>query len=530
MSKQLEFDSTARNALRAGVEKLTNAVNVTLGPRGRSVILDKKFGAPTVTNDGVTIAKEIELPDRYENLGAQLMREVASKTQDIAGDGTTTACVLARAMVLEGLRHVAAGANPMALKRGMDKASQHLVTELERVSRKVKGQTDITNVGRISANDDAEIGSLIAEALEKVGKEGVVQVEESKSIATTLEVVEGMQFDRGYVSPYFVSDAERMETVLEDALVLLTDKKITTVQSIIPVLEKVAQLRKPLLFVADDISGEALAALVVNKLRGVLDSCAVKAPAFGDRRKEILEDLAIVTGGRVLSEDAGFKIENAVPSDLGRARRIVIDKDNTTIVGGAGKKAAIEDRCREIRNAIEGATSDYDKKKLQERLAKLSGGVAILNVGAPTEIELKERKSRVEDALAATRAAVEEGVVVGGGVALLRAAKVLRELALEGEEDLGRQIVLAATSAPACQIAVNAGAEGPAIVAQIERAKGNVGFDAATGELTDLFERGILDPTKVTRTALQNAVSISGLILTTETIITEAPEPPSDEK
>jgi chaperonin GroEL len=530
MSKQVEFDSSARNALRAGVDKLANAVNVTLGPRGRNVVLDKRFGAPTVTNDGVTIAKEIELPDPYENLGAQLMREVATKTQDIAGDGTTTACVLAQAMVFDGLRFVASGANPMAIKRGMEKTSARLIEELEKISRKVKDSGDIANVGRISANDDPEIGTLIAEALEKVGNEGVIQVEEAKSIATTLEIVEGMQIDRGYVSPYFVSDAERMEVVLENPVILLTDKKITTVQSIIPILEKVVQLGRPLLLVADDISGEALAALVVNKLRNVLNACAVKAPGFGDRRKEILEDLAILTGGRVLSEDAGFKLENALPSDLGKARRVVVDKDNTTFVGGTGKKGDIEGRCREIRTAIENTTSDYDKKKLQERLAKLSGGVAILNVGAATEMELKERKSRVEDALAATRAAVEEGVVVGGGVALVRAAQALSAWKLSGDEEFGRQVVMAAATAPARQIASNAGEEGPAVIEQIKSASGNVGFDASSGEFVDLLQRGVLDPTKVTRTALQNAVSISSLILTTESIITEAPKKANDEE
>jgi chaperonin GroEL len=530
MAKQIQFDAAAREALRVGVNKLVNAVNVTLGPRGRNVVLDKKFGAPTVTNDGVTIAKEIELPDPYENLGAQLIREVATKTQDIAGDGTTTACVLAQAMVSAGMKYVTAGANPMSLKRGMDRTCEKIVEQLKGLSRKVKGRDEIAKVAAISANNDATIGELIADALEKVGEEGVVQVEESRTIKTELEVVEGMQFDRGYLSPYFVTDPDRMEAVLEDAVVLIHDKKIAAMKDLLPVLEKIVQIGKPALIIAEDVEGEALATLVVNKIRGTFTCCAVKAPGYGDRRKAILQDIAIVTGGRVIAEEAGFKLENATTGDLGRARRIVIDKDNTTIVEGGGKRKDIEGRCEEIRREIADTKSDYDREKLQERLAKLSGGVAVLNVGAPTEVELKERKARVEDAVAATRAAVEEGVIVGGGVSLLRAASAVASFRLEGDEDLGRTVVIDALSAPLRQIATNAGDEGSVVVEQVRGGKGSFGFNAQTRQFEDLLQAGVLDPTKVTRTALQNAVSISGLILTTETLVTEKPKKREEKK
>ncbi len=524
MSKQLEFDSAARDALRAGVDKLADAVNVTLGPRGRNVILDKKFGAPTITCDGVTIAKEIELADPYENLGAQLLKEVATKTQDDAGDGTTTACVLGQAMVRTGLRQVTAGANPMAVKRGMDRACDALIEKLAESSRTVRGREQIQHVAMIAANNDEEIGELIARSLEDVGKDGVVQVEEAKSIATSLDTVKGMQFDRGYLSPYFVSDAERMEVVIEDAYLLIHDKKISAMKDLLPILEKIVQLGKPLMILAEDVDGEALATLVVNKIRGTFNCCAVKAPGYGDRRKAMLEDIAVLTGGRVLSEEMGFKLENATTADLGQARRIVIDKDNTTIIQGAGKKKAIEERCGEIRAAIENTTSDWDGEKLQERLAKLAGGVAVISVGAATEVELKERKSRVEDALAATRAAIEEGVVVGGGVALIRAGESLDDVRYDGDEDLGRKVVINALTAPAHRIATNAGEEGAVVVEQIRAKKGAYGFNAQSRDLVDLQKDGVLDPAKVTRVALQNAVSIAGLILTTETLVTEKVE------
>jgi chaperonin GroEL len=524
MAKQLQFDSAARDALQRGVDKLANTVRVTLGPRGRNVVLDKKFGAPTITNDGVTIAKEIELEDPYENMGAQLLKEVATKTQDVAGDGTTTATVLAQSMVHAGLRLVTAGANPMFLKRGMDRAVQAVVGELKKQSKPIKTPAEIANVATISANNDPEIGKLISEAMDKVGKDGVITVEEAKSLDTSLEVVEGLQFDRGYLSPYFVTDPERMEAVLEDAYILIHDKKIASIKDIIPILEKVSQVGKPLLVISEDIEGEALATLVVNKLRGVLNVAAAKAPGFGDRRRAMLEDIAILTGGRLITEEAGLKLENAILSDLGRAKRVVVDKDNTTIIEGAGKKSDIKARVDQIRKEIEDSTSDYDKEKLQERLAKLAGGVAVVHVGAATEVELKEKKARVEDALAATKSAVEEGIVPGGGVALLRAQPALAALEAKGDEKSGIDIVSHALEAPLKTIASNAGAEGSIVAERLRTQKGAMGFNAATGQYEDLFESGIVDPTKVTRSALQNAVSIASLVLTTEAVITDAPE------
>ncbi|TMQ60663.1 MAG: chaperonin GroEL [Candidatus Eisenbacteria bacterium] len=524
MAKQLQFDSAARDALQRGVDKLANTVRVTLGPRGRNVVLDKKFGAPTITNDGVTIAKEIELEDPYENMGAQLLKEVATKTQDVAGDGTTTATVLAQSMVHSGLRLVTAGANPMFLKRGMDRAVQAVVAELKKQSKPIKTPAEIANVATISANNDPEIGKLISEAMEKVGKDGVITVEEAKSLDTSLEVVEGLQFDRGYLSPYFVTDSERMEAVLEDAFILIHDKKVASIKEILPILEKVSQVGKPLLVISEDIEGEALATLVVNKLRGVLNVAAAKAPGFGDRRRAMLEDIAILTGGRLITEEAGLKLENTILSDLGRAKRIVVDKDNTTIIEGAGKKADIKARVDQIRKEIEDSTSDYDKEKLQERLAKLAGGVAVVNVGAATEVELKERKARVEDALAATKSAVEEGIVPGGGVALLRAQPALAGLEAKGDEKSGIEIVSHALESPVKMIASNAGAEGSIVVERLRTQKGAMGYNAATGQYEDLFQSGIVDPTKVTRSALQNAVSIASLLLTTEAVITDIPE------
>ncbi|HEY3155706.1 MAG TPA: chaperonin GroEL [Candidatus Eisenbacteria bacterium] len=524
MAKQLQFDSAARDALQRGVDKLANTVRVTLGPRGRNVVLDKKFGAPTITNDGVTIAKEIELEDPYENMGAQLLKEVATKTQDVAGDGTTTATVLAQSMVHSGLRLVTAGANPMFLKRGMDRAVQAVVAELKKQSKPIKTPEEIANVATISANNDPEIGKLISEAMEKVGKDGVITVEEAKSLDTSLEVVEGLQFDRGYLSPYFVTDPERMEAILEDAYILIHDKKIASIKEVLPILEKVSQVGKPLLVISEDIEGEALATLVVNKLRGVLNVAAAKAPGFGDRRRAMLEDIAILTGGRLITEEAGLKLENAILSDLGRAKRIVVDKDNTTVVGGAGKKADIKARVDQIRKEIEDSTSDYDKEKLQERLAKLAGGVAVVNVGAATEVELKEKKARVEDALAATKSAVEEGIVPGGGVALLRAQPALAALEAKGDEKSGVDIVSHALEAPVKMIASNAGAEGSIVVERLRTQKGAMGYNAASGQYEDLFQSGIVDPTKVTRSALQNAVSIASLVLTTEAVITDIPE------
>jgi chaperonin GroEL len=524
MAKQLQFDSAAREALQRGVDKLANTVRVTLGPRGRNVVIDKKFGAPTITNDGVTIAKEIELENPYENMGAQLLKEVATKTQDVAGDGTTTATVLAQSMVHAGLRLVTAGANPMFLKRGMDRAVQAIVADLKKQSKPIKTPAEIANVATISANNDPEIGKLISEAMDVVGKDGVITVEEARSLETTKEVVEGLQFDRGYLSPYFVTDPERMEAVLEDGYILIYDKKISSIKDIIPILEKVSQVGKPLLVISEDIEGEALATLVVNKLRGILNVAAAKAPGFGDRRRSMLEDIAILTGGRLITEEAGIKLENAVLSDLGRAKRIVVDKDNTTIIEGAGKKSDIKGRVDQIRKEIEDSTSDYDKEKLQERLAKLAGGVAVVHVGAATEVELKEKKARVEDALAATKSAVEEGIVPGGGVALLRAQASLASLEAKGDERSGIDIVSHALEAPLRTIASNAGAEGSIVVERVRTQKGAMGYNAATGQYEDLFQSGIVDPTKVTRSALQNAVSIASLVLTTEAVVTDTPE------
>ena len=524
MAKQIAFDASARDSLRRGVDTLANAVKVTLGPRGRNVVLDKKFGAPTITNDGVTIAKEIELEDAFENMGAQMVKEVATKTSDVAGDGTTTATILAQKIIHEGLKNVTAGANPMYLKRGIQKAVEAVVAELHKKSTEVNDRDGVANVAAISANNDSEIGNLIADAMEKVGRDGVITVEEAKGMETSLEVVEGMQFDRGYLSPYFVTDSERMEAVLEDVRILIHDKKISSMKDLLPVLEKVVQLGKPLLIIAEDIEGEALATLVVNKLRGTLNVCAVKAPGFGDRRKAMLEDLAVLTGGRVISEDAGFKLENTVLTDLGTAKRIVIDKENTTVVEGAGAAGDIQGRVQQLKMQIEDTTSDYDREKLQERLAKLSGGVAIINVGAATEVEMKEKKARVEDALHATRAAVEEGIVPGGGVTLLRAADIITGLSLEGEEKLGAEIIYKALSEPVRMIATNSGVEGSIVIERLRGEKGAMGYNAATQKYEDLLKAGVVDPTKVTRSALQNAASIASLLLTTEAVISDKPE------
>ncbi|WP_411279603.1 chaperonin GroEL [Gemmatimonas sp.] len=521
--KELHFNVDARAALKRGVDQLAEAVKVTLGPKGRNVVIDKKFGAPTVTKDGVTVAKEIELSDPIENMGAQMVKEVATKTSDLAGDGTTTATVLAQAIFREGLKNVTAGSNPMALKRGIEKAVAAIVEELKRISVPTTGRKEIAQVGTISANNDPEIGNLIAEAMEKVGKDGVITVEEAKGLETTLETVDGMQFDRGYLSPYFVTDPEKMEAVLENAMILIHDKKISAMKDLLPVLEKVAQLGKPLLIIAEDIEGEALATLVVNKLRGTLRVVAVKAPGFGDRRKAMLQDIATLTKGQVVSDEVGFKLENAVITDLGSAKRIVIDKDNTTIIDGAGEAKDIEGRVKEIRGAIEKSTSDYDREKLQERLAKLAGGVAIINVGAATEAEMKEKKARVEDALHATRAAVEEGIVPGGGVALIRAQHVLKDVKVaERDEQVGVDIVRRAIEEPLRIIVQNAGGEGSIVVEKIRTAKEtSFGYNALTDVYEDLVQAGVIDPTKVTRTALQNAASIAGLLLTTEALIVE---------
>ena len=526
-AKELHFDIAARAGLKRGVDQLADAVKVTLGPKGRNVVIDKKFGAPTVTKDGVTVAKEIELTDPIENMGAQMVKEVATKTSDLAGDGTTTATVLAQAIFREGLKNVTAGSNPMALKRGIDKAVTAIVEELKKISVPTSGRKEIAQVGAISANNDQEIGALIAEAMEKVGKDGVITVEEAKGLETTLETVDGMQFDRGYLSPYFVTDPEKMEAVLEGAMILIHDKKISSMKDLLPVLEKVAQLSKPLLIIAEDIEGEALATLVVNKLRGTLRVCAVKAPGFGDRRKAMLQDIATLTNGKVISDEIGFKLENAVITDLGQAKRLVIDKDNTTIIDGAGDTKDIEGRVREIRGAIDKSTSDYDKEKLQERLAKLAGGVAVINVGAPTEAEMKEKKARVEDALHATRAAVEEGIVPGGGVALIRAQIALKDLKVaERDEQIGVDIIRKAIEEPLRIIVANAGGEGSIVVEKIRTAKEkNFGYNALTDVYEDLVQAGVIDPTKVTRTALQNAASIAGLLLTTEALIVEKKEP-----
>ncbi len=523
-AKQLQFDEGARQALLRGVEKLAKAVKATLGPAGRNVILDKKFGSPTITKDGVTVAKEIELEDPYENMGAQLVREVASKTSDIAGDGTTTATVLAEAIYKEGLKNVTAGANPTSLQRGIQKAVDAIVEELGRISKKVKDSSEIAQVATVSANWDTTIGQIIADAMEKVGKDGTITVEEAKSIETTLEVVEGMQFDKGYLSPYFVTSTEDMEAVLENAYILIHEKKISSLKDLLPLLEKVAKSGRPFLIIAEDVEGEALATLVVNKLRGTLQVCAVKAPGFGDRRKSMLEDIAVLTGGRCITEDLGIKLENIQIEDLGQVKRVVVDKENTTIVEGAGKNTEIQGRVSQIRRQIEETTSDYDREKLQERLAKLAGGVAVINVGAATETEMKEKKARVEDALHATRAAVEEGIVPGGGVALVRAQKALDNVQLEGDELIGLGIVRRAVEAPLRQLANNAGLEGALIVQEVKKRKGNEGLNIATGEYVDLVKAGVVDPTKVTRSALQNASSISALLLTTEALITEIPE------
>jgi chaperonin GroEL len=524
MAKQIVYDSEAREKLRAGVDKLANAVKITLGPKGRNVVLDKKFGSPTITNDGVTIAKDIELEDPFENLGAQMVKEVATKTQDVAGDGTTTATILAQTMIHQGIRNVTAGANPMFLKRGIRKATEVVVEEIRKRSKSIKTSEEIASVAGISANNDPEIGQLIADSMDKVGKDGVITVEEARGMDTTLDVVEGMQFDRGYLSPYMVTDAERMETIMENTVLLIHDKKISSMKDLLPILEKVAQLSKPLLIIAEDVEGEALATLVVNKLRGTLNAAAVKAPGFGDRRKAMLEDIAILTGGRVISEEAGFKLENATVADLGEAKRITISKDHTTIVEGAGKASDIKARITQIRRQIEDTTSEYDKEKLQERLAKLAGGVAVINVGAATEVEMKEKKARVEDALAATRAAVEEGIVAGGGITLLRCKKALDKVTEEGDIGIGVDIVRKSLETPLRQIAENAGAEGSLVVEQVSKSAADTGYDAATGEYTDLVKNGIVDPTKVTRSALQNASSVAALLLTTEAVMTDVPE------
>ncbi len=526
-AKELHFNTDARAALKRGVDQLAEAVKVTLGPKGRNVVIDKKFGAPTVTKDGVTVAKEIELSDALENMGAQMVKEVATKTSELAGDGTTTATILAQAIFREGLKNVTAGVNPMALKRGIDHAVTAIVDELKKMSLPTKGKKEIAQVGAISANNDKEIGDLIADAMEKVGKDGVITVEEAKGLETTLETVEGMQFDRGYLSPYFVTDADKMEAALEDALILIHDKKISSMKDLLPILEKVAQMGKPLLIIAEDIEGEALATLVVNKLRGTLRVAAVKAPGFGDRRKAMLEDIAVLAGGQVISEELGLKLENAVVTDLGRAKRIVVDKETTTLIDGQGDEDKIKGRIKEIKAAIEKTTSDYDREKLQERLAKLAGGVAVINVGAATESEMKEKKARVEDALHATRAAVEEGIVPGGGVALLRAQKALKTLKLaESDEQIGVDIIRRAIEEPMRIIVQNAGGEGSIVVEKIRQSKdNNYGYNAQTDQYEDLVAAGVIDPTKVTRTALQNAASISGLLLTTEALIVEKKEP-----
>ncbi|MDZ8119200.1 chaperonin GroEL [Pontiella agarivorans] len=524
MAKQIVFDVEARDALLRGVEKLSKAVKVTLGPKGRNVILDKKFGSPTVTKDGVSVAKEIELEDAYENMGAQMVKEVASKTSDIAGDGTTTATVLAEAVYREGLKNVTAGANPMSLKRGIDKAVEAMVAQLGKLSKKVKTSEEVAQVGTISANGDATIGNIIAEAMEKVGKDGTITVEEAKSIETTLDVVEGMQFDKGYLSPYFVTDSNTMEAVLEDPYILLFEKKISNLQDMLPLLQNVAKTSKPFMIIAEDIEGEALATLVVNKLRGTLNVCAVKAPGFGDRRKAIMEDLAVLTGGKFITEDLGIKLDSVSIDDLGTAKRVTIGKDDTTIVEGAGKVSSIKARIDLIRRQIEETSSDYDREKLQERLAKLAGGVAVINVGAATEAEMKEKKARVEDALHATRAAVAEGIVPGGGVALIRVQKAIDKIEVEGDEEIGANIVRKAIEAPLRQLVANAGEEGALVVQEVKKSKQTMGYNVATGEYVDMIAAGIIDPAMVTRSALQYAASISGLLLTTECMITDLPE------
>ena len=525
MAKQLLFDEAARSAILKGVSLLTDAVKATLGPKGRNAILDKKYGAPTITKDGVTVAKEIELKDPYENMGAQLVREVASKTSDVAGDGTTTATVLAYSLYKEGMKHIVAGANPMEVKRGIEKAVEVVVDELKNLSKTVQEKKEIAQVGTISANNDVSVGDLIAEAMDKVGKDGVITVEEAKSMQTTLDVVEGMQFDRGYISPYFITNPERMECELEDTLILINEKKISSMKDLLPILEQIAKMGKPLLIIAEEVEGEALATLVVNKLRGTLQICAVKAPGFGDRRKAMLEDIAVLTGGQMISEDLGIKLENIKLSDLGRAKKITVDKENTTIVEGAGETAKIQGRVKQIKAQIEETTSDYDREKLQERLAKLVGGVAVINVGAATETEMKEKKARVEDALHATRAAVEEGIVPGGGVALLRCISALNKLKLDADQQVGVEITKRALEEPIRQIVNNAGLEGSVVVEKVKGNKNtNYGFDANKEEFVDMLQAGIIDPTKVTRYALQNAASVAALMLTTAVMVTEIPE------
>ncbi len=522
--KEIKYSGTAREKMLKGVDTLANAVKVTLGPKGRNVLLEKSWGSPKISKDGVTVAKEIELEDKFENMGAQMVKEVASKTSDAAGDGTTTATILAQAIYREGSKLVAAGSNPMAIKRGLEKAVEAVVAELKNLSKPTKEKTEIAQVGTISANNDRTIGEIISEAMEKVGKEGVITVEEAKGMETTLEIVEGMQFDRGYLSPYFVTDAEKMEAGLEEPYILLHEKKISNMKDLLPILEQIAKMGKPLLIIAEDVEGEALATLVVNKLRGTLKCAAVKAPGFGDRRKAILQDIAILTGGQVVSEELGVKLENITLKDLGTAKRITVDKDNTTIVDGGGDRKALEGRVKQIRVQIEETTSDYDREKLQERLAKLIGGVAVINVGAATETEMKEKKDRVEDALNATRAAVEEGIVPGGGVAYLRAMKALEKLQLPGEEQFGVKLVRRALEEPIREIANNAGFEGSIVTRRVMEAQGNFGFNAESGEYEDLTKAGVVDPTKVTRLALQNAASVAGLLLTTEAMVAEKPE------
>ncbi|HSB28056.1 MAG TPA: chaperonin GroEL [Pyrinomonadaceae bacterium] len=525
-AKELKFSEEARNAMLQGVNVLANAVRVTLGPKGRNVVLGKKFGSPVITKDGVTVAKEIELQNKYQNMGAQMVREVAVKTNDKAGDGTTTATVLAQAIFREGVKNVTAGANPMALQQGIQKATELVVAELERMSKKVKAKDELTNVATVSANNDRNIGELISAAMEQVGKDGVVTVEESKTLQTELEIVEGMQFDRGYQSPYFITNADRMEAILDEPLILLHEKKISAMRDLLPVLEQTAGSGRPLLIISEEVEGDALATLVVNRLRGTIKVCAVKAPAFGDRRKAILEDLAVLTGGRVITEDLGIKLENVTVSDLGSAKRVIVDKEDTTIVEGGGDRKTIQGRVATIRRQIEETTSDYDREKLQERLAKLAGGVAVVKVGAPTETAMKEMKMRVEDALNATKAAAQEGIVVGGGVALIRAGKVLDDYSsTDPDVNTGVKIVRRALQEPLRRIAENAGSEGAVVVEEVEQLKGNKGFNAVTGQFEDLSAAGIIDPTKVVRTALQNAASIAGLLLTTDAAITEMPEP-----
>ena len=524
MAKQLLYGDEARRKILSGVEKLSAAVKVTLGPKGRNVVIDKKFGSPTITKDGVTVAKEIELEDPFENMGAQMVKEVAEKTSDIAGDGTTTATVLAESIYREGLKNVTAGANPMALKRGIEKAVEKVIEELGKISKPIKDKKEVAQVASIAANSDTTIGELIAEAMDKVGKDGVITVEEAKSTATTLDVVEGMQFDQGYLSPYFVTDAERMEVLLEDPYILIYEKKISSIKDILPLLEKIARTGKPLLIVAEEVDGEALATLVVNKIRGTFVACAVKAPGYGDRRKSMLEDIAVLTAGKALTEDLGIKLENIDIEDLGRAKKVKIDKENTTIVEGAGKNTALNARIAQIKKQIEDTDSDYDKEKLQERLAKLSGGVAVINVGAATETEMKEKKARVEDALHATRAASQEGIVPGGGVAFLRVIPALEKMKLEGDEAIGVAIVKRAIEEPLRRIAENAGLEGSVVVQRIKTEKQDIGYDVNQGAYVNMIEAGVIDPTKVTRSALQNAASIASLLLTTETLIADKPE------